>query len=249
MSILLILAAVLPALFLLIKVYRADRLEKEPISMLVYLVLWGVLATELAAVTEQFGVAVLDRLMRPSYSGFSFSFSGPIAVQNKHPVAYDLILYFLIVGVSEEGIKFALLHWRTWKSPEFNCSFDGVVYAVFLSLGFALWENIHYALSFGLATALARAVTAVPGHGCFGAFMGTWYGMAKRASLSGQREKSVWFRVLAVLVPVLLHGVYDFFAVSRLMDLGWVFLIFIAVMFVISVVLVGRASRRDSYLF
>ena len=67
-------------------------------------------------------------------------------------------MYFVVVAISEEGFKYVLLKKRTWKSREFNCEFDGVVYAVFVSLGFALWENIFYVLSYGFATAVARLV-------------------------------------------------------------------------------------------
>ena len=66
MNLILILAAVIPAVFLLVQVYRADRLEKEPLSLLISLVLWGVVATELAALSEQLGILLLQRLFRPS---------------------------------------------------------------------------------------------------------------------------------------------------------------------------------------
>ena len=104
---------------------------------------------------------------------------------------YDALLYFGVVAVSEEGFKFLLLHRRTWRESEFDCCFDGVVYAVFLSLGFALWENIRYVLAYGFATAVARALTAVPGHACFGVFMGAWYGAARReAALAGNGRRA-----------------------------------------------------------
>ena len=58
-QLLLIAAAVIPALWLLIRVYRADRLEKEPARLLLWLVILGVIATALASVTEQLGEMVL----------------------------------------------------------------------------------------------------------------------------------------------------------------------------------------------
>ena len=107
-------------------------------------------------------------------------------------LAYNALFYFLIVGPAEEGFKYLLLKNRTWKSPHFNCQFDGVVYAVFVSLGFALWENIGYVLRYGFATAVARAVTAIPGHACFGVFMGVLYGVAKRQALAGDEARHVF---------------------------------------------------------
>ena len=54
-------------------------------------------------------------------------------------LAYNVILYFVVVAVSEESSKYLMLFRNSWNTPEFNCVFDGVVYAVFVSLGFALW--------------------------------------------------------------------------------------------------------------
>ena len=49
----LIAAAVLPAIFLLVHVYRADKLEKEPAPLLISLVLYGIAATFIALVLER----------------------------------------------------------------------------------------------------------------------------------------------------------------------------------------------------
>ena len=155
-------AAIIPAVVLLIKVYQADRLEKEPVSLILSLVFFGVLSTAIAMVLEQVCTAVLGSYL-PEGS-----------------VAYNAVLYFGIVAFSEEGAKYLLLKKRTWRDINFNCQFDGVVYGVSVSLGFALWENLGYVAMYGFGTALVRAVTAVPGHACFGVFMGAWYGMAKR---------------------------------------------------------------------
>lgn len=245
----LILAAVVPAALLLLQIYRADRLEKEPIPLLLGLLLWGVVAAELAVLAEQAGIWILDRLFDPARSsGWVFGWESLRSLAPKSSALHDLLLYFGVVAVSEEGIKYLLLQNRTWRSPAFNCSFDGVVYGAFLSLGFALWENIHYVLIYGMTTALARAVTAVPGHACFGVFMGAWYGLAKRCSMRSRPSGSRLFRFLAFLIPTLLHGVYDFCAVSDYSRPGWLFLPFVAVMFLSSFLLVRHMARNDAFL-
>ena len=245
----LILAAIVPAMVLLWKVYQADRLEREPMSLLLGLVFWGVVATKLAALAEQAGILLLELWLRPGRTAVWQIQWAPVgAVSSRNDVLYDVLLYFGVVAVSEEGIKYLLLRYRTWNHPEFNCTFDGVVYAVTLSLGFALWENIHYVLSYGFSTAVARAVTAVPGHACFGVFMGTWYGLAKRASLRGEKGKSLLLSLLAVGIPMLLHGVYDYIAATRIQELGWVFLPFVGCMFLASWLLVRLMARRDGYI-
>ena len=229
-ELILIIAAVVPAAWLLIQVYRADKLEKEPIGMLIGIVLLGIISTTLAAVTEQLGEAFLSDL---------FPQGG---------LVYNFLLYFVLVALSEEGFKYLLLKLRTWKSPHFNCRFDGVVYAVFMSLGFALWENIAYVLEYGIGAALARAVTAVPGHACFGVFMGVWYGVAKRLDLAGDREGSRKALRNALWIPVLLHGAYDFIASLDSEWMGILFLIFVAWMFRAALSLIKKTSAEDSPL-
>ena len=153
-----------------------------------------------------------------------------------------------MVALSEEGFKYLLLKKRTWNSPAFNCRFDGVVYAVFVSLGFALWENISYVGMYGMQVAILRAVTAIPGHACFGVFMGVWYGLAKKFALYGNDEKANRYCKLAVIFPVLLHGSYDYI---ESMENSWftlVFIVFIAVMFWISLHMVKQQAKRDHYL-
>ena len=227
---LLIAAAVIPAVVLLVRIYRLDRLEPEPGGLLLGLVLLGVVSTILASLSEQLGDFVL-------------AFFVPEQSQ-----LYSILLYFGVVAFSEEGFKYLLLKRQTWRSPHFNCLFDGVVYATFVSLGFALWENIGYVLRFGFATAVARAITAVPGHACFGVFMGVWYGVAKRKELAGNPGASRASRFFAVLVPALLHGLYDYIATQQTEELTGVFLGFVALLFLVAYVLAVRTARHDRYL-
>ena len=226
----LIAAAVLPAIALLVFVYREDRMEKEPWPLLLSLLVQGVISTSLAVFTERLGSKLLGGLLSPATA------------------PYQVIFNFLVVGLSEEGFKYLLLKRRTWLSPAFNCQFDGVVYAVFVSLGFALWENIDYVVMYGFSTALVRAVTAVPGHACFGVFMGAWYGLAKRYENYGYTEKSRRCRMLAVLLPTLLHGAYDLIATLERSALSWGFVGFILAMFAAALYAVKKLSREDRFI-
>ena len=223
-------AAIIPAVVLLIKVYQADRLEKEPVSLILSLVFFGVLSTAIAMVLEQVGTAVLGNYL-PEGS-----------------VAYNAVLYFGIVAFSEEGAKYLLLKKRTWRDINFNCQFDGVVYAVFVSLGFALWENISYVLMYGLSTALVRAITAVPGHACFGAFMGAFYGLAKRYDNIGDADRCLRCRRFAAVIPVLLHGAYDYIATYEYDGYAWFFVAFLAVLFLAAYRMIKELARDDRFI-
>ncbi len=226
----LIAAAVIPAMILLVRIYRLDRLEKEALGLLLTLVILGVLSTVLASLSEQVGDFVLSYFL-----------------PEQHP-AYRYLLYFGVVAFSEEGFKYLLLKTRTWHSPEFNCQFDGVVYATFVSLGFAIAENIGYVLRYGMATAVARAITAIPGHACFGVFMGVWYGIAKRQEMFGHERASSFSLFLAVLLPALLHGLYDYIATQQTEELSMVFVVFVAALFFVSYHLAAATARRDRYI-
>ena len=226
----LITAAVIPAVILLIYVYKKDKLEKEPTSLLLKLVLWGILSTALAVVTEEIGIALLP------------------FVCTEGSKVYNILLNFIVVALSEEGFKYLVLKWKTWRHSAFNCQFDGLVYSVFVSLGFALWENIAYVISYGFETAIARAITAVPGHACFGVFMGAFYGAAKRESLAGNTGASKRLQWLSLGSAVFLHGLYDYLATELETNSDWFFVIFVIAMFFIAYKIVNKLARNDRYI-
>ena len=229
---LLIAAAVIPAAVLLIYVYRKDRIEKEPDGLLLQLVIFGAISTLIAVAAETIGASAL-------------AFFLPGGEENPK---YPFWMFFVVVGLSEELSKYLILRWRTWRSPHFNCRFDGVVYAVFVSLGFALWENIGYVLVYGFGAALMRAITAVPGHASFGVFMGAYYGLARRSANQGQTGLSAFWRLLALLIPTLLHGMYDYIAVNETAAFSTTFILFVLIVFITSFVLVKRLSDRDEFI-
>jgi RsiW-degrading membrane proteinase PrsW (M82 family) len=112
---------------------------------------------------------------------------------------------FLTAAVPEEACKLAVLLLYSARRSAFDEPMDGLVYGVAASLGFATLENILYVASGGLPTALARALTAVPGHAMLGAIMGYYVGQAR---FDPQRRRSLLLKAWAV--PMLLHGLYDF---------------------------------------
>ena len=96
-----------------------------------------------------------------------------------------------------------------WANKNFNERFDGIVYAVFISLGFALVENIMYVIQGGASVGLIRALTAVPAHALFGVVMGYYIGIAR---FSGVHRADYIIR--ALMWPIILHGFYDYCLMS-----------------------------------
>lgn len=199
MSPFLLLAALVPAVFLMVQVYRLDRIEKEPPGLLLRLIVFGALSGLAAGAAE----GALTRLLALALDETS--------------TAYLVIENFLIVALVEESCKRWPVMKFAWKSSAFDYRFDAVVYCVFSALGFAALENILYVAEFGLSVAVSRALLSVPGHCFFAVYMGIYLGQAKTAERAMQRyyielpeETPGQYLRASLLVPALLHGFWDF---------------------------------------
>lgn len=186
MHLTLICLSVLPVLLILRYVYRKDG-DKEPVRKLIITFLAGCLCVIPAALQE-----------------------GVLAYFEPHtPILNGIFNGFVVAGFSEEMWKLILLMIVIWRSAEFNEYFDGIVYAVFLSMGFACVENISYVFGAGnmaesFNTAIVRAIVSVPGHFLFAVAMGYYFSLAKfdPAHRGSHLAKALFY-------PVLLHGAFD----------------------------------------
>lgn len=180
-------SAVLPVLLLLYFIYKKDKYQPEPLGKLIWTFIVGCLSVIPAA--------LMEAVIMPF---------GPDA--GMFPIMNGLFNGYLVAGVSEELWKLILLMWVIWKSPHFDEFFDGIVYAAYLSLGFACVENIGYVLggSDQMGTALMRGILAVPAHFLFAVTMGYYVSLAKFDPSNKRRH--LW---KAFLYPMLLHGTYD----------------------------------------
>ena len=221
-----ILAATLPAAYLLRYVCRHDTIEPEPPGLLFLLLVAGVLAALCSGILEGFGERILDMFMLER-------------------TIHTVLFAFLVVAAVEEGTKFLFLRRLTWNHPAFNYRFDGIVYAVFVSLGFAAFENIQYVLGYGLQIAIPRAILSIPGHMAFSIFMGVFYGRAKLCENWGYYAASRLFLLAGYLIAVLLHGVYDACAMNGTINATVAFVIFVSVTFIAAYYTLKHESATD----
>lgn len=222
-------AALLPAAALMWYIRKKDKIESEPMGLVMSLVGLGALTTISAVILETMGEFFL---------GFFLPTSS---------ILYTFLYYFIFVAGSEELGKFVVMKLRTWNSPEFNFTYDAVVYAVAASLGFAALENVLYVFtSGGFSTAILRALTAVPGHAVFGVFMGLHYGAAKRAATRGDSRTADRELRKAYLVPVLLHGFYDFCLSVEGGIWTLIFFVFYITLVIVAFCKVNKLSREDA---
>ena len=170
----------------------------------------------------------------------------------KDTVINAVILAMFLVAPAEELAKFAVLRLITWKNKHFDYSYDAIVYAVFVSLGFAALENIEYVLLHGVKTGILRMFTAVPGHACYAVAMGFFYSRAKKAKLTNDKSKYALNLTLSMVVPIVIHGIYDAIIlasknvnnlVALLGVITWI--VFVLAMFGMSIFAVIHSSKHD----
>ena len=222
-----VLAAVLPAILLMRYVYRQDRIEREPAYLLGNLAWKGVLAALAAKILEVIAKGILDMLVAPA-----------------NPI-YTVLLAFLCVAAVEEGTKLCFLYRRTWNDFNFNFRYDAIIYAVFVSLGFAAFENLKYVFNYGLSVALPRAILAIPGHMGFAVFMGYFYGRAKLCSNDGNSAGCKTNLALGYAAAVLLHGIYDTCCMMGTTRSTLIFVLFVIALYIAVFSMIRHESRTD----
>lgn len=180
--------ALAPGLAIAFFIYTRDKYDREPLRNLAFSFLLGVVSTLPAILIQTNLQPLLDAYFSP------------------YSISYYFFLAFVIVAMSEEGSKFMMLRLYAYRQPAFDEPFDGIIYSVMVSMGFATFENIWYVLENGFATGVMRMFLSVPAHAAFGVLMGFHAGLAKF-----DRHKPVLRLLTGVLLAVVFHGAFDFF--------------------------------------
>ena len=130
-----------------------------------------------------------------------------------YPAAERTFMSFFRAAFLEEGIKFAILLFFCVRLSALNEPMDAIVYGAAIGLGYAAMENLGYLNSGDLETAWTFSIVKVRYlplimHLGFGVLMG-WL-----LSLNLFEERSQFKRrimlILALAVPVILHGSYNY---------------------------------------
>jgi protease PrsW len=124
---------------------------------------------------------------------------------------HHIFIDAFITGLLEEFAKWFFLMFAVYSLVHFDEPYDGIVYGVSLSLGFATLENILFLLSNGIHLAIGRAFFPVSSHAMFGVIMGYYIGKGKFIS---NKKKKVHLICMALFIPVVLHSLYDFILMS-----------------------------------
>lgn len=222
--------AIFPAIFFMIYIYRNDDKEKEPPLLLLKCIIGGLLSVPIAIILEMISEQVVYYLLENVVTATRVNYG---------------VLTAIFVGLIEEGAKFFFLYKFTWKDKAFNYRFDGIVYAVFVSLGFAALENVFYVFNYGTGVALQRALLTIPGHMSFAVYMGLYYGHAKVSEAVNNPDGKALNLKAAYAFAVLLHTIFD----ATLMvesDIGLIiFFIFVIILDIVVYRTIRFESKND----
>ena len=183
----LLLLAVAPVLVILMYIYIHDKYDKEPPSLLIGCFLLGAVAS-----------VILVFLLYAIFGNFT-------RITDSYSIEQHFIHAFVGVALVEEFSKYIIVRYYAQTKSAFDEPYDGIIYAVMVSMGFACTENILYVLEGGYQVALLRAFTAVPAHATFAILMGYYMGKAKFST------HRIRLNLTGLLLAVIFHGAYDFF--------------------------------------
>lgn len=220
--------AIIPGLLIVLYVYTKDKVEKEPLGLILKIIAFGAIVCIIAGYVEAFAETFFPRYPEGS-------------------LGYALVNAFGLAAFWEELLKYLALKIGSWKSKSFNYRFDGIVYGVSSAVGFAVFENIMYVSEYGLQTAIVRAFTAVPLHAFCGVFMGVFYALAKKNSILGMKGKSTFFKLMALIVPMIIHGIYDTFAFLGTSTSEYMLLIFVVILYITAIKTIKKMSAADRH--
>ena len=265
------LISLIPSIGICIFVYFKDKKEKEPLWLL------GLLfAVSAAAYIPLYylGDVINGLFIKIFGSDFKSIAGGGYAwTDTKSMYLHNGLCALIGIALVEELARWLILYFFTNKSKYFNCTFDGVVYSVVVSMGAVLARNLRIAFASGWDQFVLRFAQSFPWYLLFGIVMGVFYTLwhtkrhanrtENRLIDEGKLKKNkigypVFTLILSILVPVLLHAAYSFvfdlkrnsasgfgLNADRSEKLNFIFYIIAAVMMIVCIVLIIVLSKRD----
>ncbi len=209
-----IVAGLAPALLLMLYIYYADHLQREPMRQL-----WRAFFFGVGSIAVSLMFSTLLEIFGLDHAG-----GGLWGVLNQA---------FWGAAIPEESAKLLMLWFVVRRNPYFDERMDGIVYAVCVGMGFAGLENVMYldeAAGDWITVGIMRALMAVPCHYYNAVAMGYFFSLY----WLGKKEHRTRNLVLALLVPILMHGVYDTIAMALAVtdSFGLVCVLFVALIYV-----------------
>jgi RsiW-degrading membrane proteinase PrsW (M82 family) len=181
-----IVLALIPAAIWMVFFYRQDRLEPEPKQYVVGVFVLGMVLCNGVA------IPVVNQLFQ---------------VNEWLPTntATHIIGAILVVGITQEFLKYAAVRYSVYMTPEFDERIDGIIYGTAVGLGFAAMLNIHYVIANGgvdLTVGVIRIAVTTLAQASFSGITGFFLGRAKF------EVEPVWWQALGVTIAATANGLF-----------------------------------------
>lgn len=183
--------ALVPAAIWLTFFYLQDRAEPEPKGFIM-----GVFALG-ALLAGAVGVPVIENLFRTSHWIYTDTLS-------------KIVGGILVVGFTQEFLKYAAVRYSIYNSSEFDEPTDGVIYATAAGLGYATVLNIQFVVSNGgvdLGAGILRMAVVALGQAAFSGITGYFLGRAKFES------EQIWWMPLGITLAAIFNGIFTWMQV------------------------------------
>lgn len=209
-------AGIAPTLALMTFFYLKDKFSIEPKKSLIRMFLYGALLV--------FPIMFIQYAFMEEGIGQS-----------------PFIRSFILIAFLEEFFKWFIFLYTVYKYTEFHSLYDGIIYGVSISLGFATVENLLYLIAHGIEYAFSRALFPVSSHALFGVIMGYYLGKAKYGK--SKKRRTILY---ALLIPVSLHGLYDFILETIKSNWMYVLIPFMIALWITGLRKVKKANQYKS---
>lgn len=183
--------AIVPAAIWLTFFYMQDRAEPEPKGFVLGVFALGTLFA--AAI----GIPVVENLFRTSHWIYTDTFT-------------KIVGGILVVGFTQEYLKYAAVRYSIYNSSEFDEPTDGVIYATAAGLGYATMLNINFVISNGgvdLGAGIIRMAVVALAQAAFSGITGYFLGRAKFES------EPVWWMPLGITLAAIFNGIFTWLQV------------------------------------
>jgi protease PrsW len=178
--------AIIPSAIWLAFFYQQDRLEPEPKGFVL-----GVFALG-ALLAAAIGGPVVDNIFRVSKWLYADTFT-------------TILGSILVVGFTQEFLKYAAVRYSVYNSAEFDEATDGIVYATAAGLGYATVLNVQFVISNGgvdLGAGVIRMAIFALAHASFAGVTGYFLGRAKFES------EPLWWMPSGITLAAVLNGLF-----------------------------------------
>lgn len=225
-SIITILLIIINILLIMIYIYERDKIEKEPIILIVLMIIMGVISVYLSREAWNIITEKIPEIKEE--------------VVNKNWYARILICYGQIAFI-EESIKYIILNLMIYRNKNYNYMYDGIIYSTSISLGFALMEGIEYGIGNGIILSLIRSILTIPMHASYGIIMGYYISKGKKE----KESRSMYYRYMALIAPIVIHGTSDYMLSILTNKYQIIYIIYSVMIYIFALKKVNELARFD----